>query len=417
VAIGLDIGTGGVRGCLIDGKGGVVDLAEDPIDRSGRHDPQRVIDAAFTVLAELSSGPAGGCAETIAVAGTSGSIVALDDSGSPIGPLSLYDDHPTPGARHRVLALGPAAFQRGASVDVVARCLDVSQRPGVSRLAFEADYVARALARRDLPTDLNNALKAGGDPVKRRWPDWLATLGLTDRVLPALVEPGQRLCAIDEGLSAKLGFSSPPAIAAGTTDGCAAALAAGLSEFGDAVTSLGTTLVLKVLSDRPVFSAEHGIYSHRMRGSWLAGGASRAGGAILRHVFGDAALETLADHPIADAPSSLSYVPLLSSGERFPVADPHLQPVLDPRPPSDNAYFLAIIDALVRWEQRGYDALTARGAPRVRRLSAVGGGTRNMAWMRTRRRDMGFARFQAQSQMTACGAARLAQSAAAPAKT
>lgn len=417
MAIGLDIGTGGVRGCLIDGKAGIVDFAENPIDRSSRRDPQRVIDAAFAVLAELSSGPAGGCAETIAVAGTSGSIVGLDDAGSPIGPISLYDDPPSPSARHRVLALGPAAVRRGASVDVVARCLDVSQRPGVTRIAFEADYVARALARRDLPTDLNNALKAGGDPVKQRWPDWVSELGLTDRVLPALVEPGQRLCAIDAGLSRKLGFSSPPVIAGGTTDGCAAALAAGLREIGDAVTSLGTTLVLKVLSDRPVFSAEHGIYSHRICGSWLVGGASRAGGAILRHVFGDAALETLADQPIADAPSSLRYVPLLSSGERFPVVDPYLQPVLDPRPASNGAYFLAIIDALVRWEQQGYDALTARGAPRVRRLSAVGGGTRNRAWMRTRRRDMGFAQVQAQSRMTAYGAARLAQTAAAPVKT
>ncbi len=66
----------------------------------------------------------------------------------------------------------------------------------------------------------------------------------------------------------------------GTTDSNAATLAAGASEIGDAVTSLGSTLVLKILSDRPVNAPQYGVYSHRLGDHWLVGGASNSGGAV-----------------------------------------------------------------------------------------------------------------------------------------
>ena len=50
-------------------------------------------------------------------------------------------------------------------------------------------------------------------------------------------------------MAAQLGLPADTAIVAGTTDGCAAFLASGASEPGDGVTSLGTTLTLKLLSD------------------------------------------------------------------------------------------------------------------------------------------------------------------------
>ena len=44
----------------------------------------------------------------------------------------------------------------------------------------------------------------------------------------------------------------------------AAVLATGANQIGDAVTSLGSTLVLKIISDKPVFAPESGIYSHHL---------------------------------------------------------------------------------------------------------------------------------------------------------
>ena len=71
--------------------------------------------------------------------------------------------------------------------------------------------------------------------------------------------------------SAELGLAADVAIVAGTTDGCAAFLAAGAETCGHAVTSLGTTLVLKVLSNRAIFAPKFGVYSHRIGNAWLVG--------------------------------------------------------------------------------------------------------------------------------------------------
>ena len=56
---------------------------------------------------------------------------------------------------------------------------------------------------------------------------------------------------------------------AGTTDSIAAFLASGASKAGQAVTSLGSTLAIKMLSTTPVEDNKRGIYSHRLGSQWL----------------------------------------------------------------------------------------------------------------------------------------------------
>lgn len=412
VFIGLDLGTGGVRGCAIDGREKPRGTAEAKVQGTARREPGTLLDAAKRVLARLAEQTGGQC-HALCVAGTSGSLLGLDRQGAPVGRISLYCDRPPEVDRHHVLAASLPAVSRGASPDVIARMMRVVGEPEVSTIGFEAPFVASALAGRRLPVDLNNALKAGCEPISEAWPTFPPNLGIPSDRLPPLVQPGSRHGEMSESAAGKLGFTTLPEIIAGTTDGCASALAAGLERTGDAVTSLGSTLTLKILSDRPVHSAAHGIYSHRILGRWLAGGASNAGGAILGRLFPSTELERYSRLGIADAPAATRFVPLDCSGERFPVADPYLLPRLVPRPPDDEGFFLAILDSLVRWERRGYTALKAAGAPDVHRLTAIGGGTLNGAWMETRRRDLAFDVFKPLSTSPAFGAARLARIGAA----
>lgn len=408
IYIGLDIGTGGVRGCAIDGREQLFATAKAEIAGDLRRDPGAVVAAAREVLSQLAQRTKGQC-HALSVAGTSGSLLGLDQRGAPVGNLSLYNDRPLEADRHCVLAASLPALSHGASPDVIARLMRVAADPKVSTIGFEAPFVASSLAGRFLAVDLNNALKAGCDPTSQMWPEFPEYLGISPECLPLVVEPGRRQGPMAEAVARELGFAEMPDIIAGTTDGCASALAAGLENTGDAVTSLGTTLTLKVLSDRPVHSAAHGIYSHRILGRWLAGGASNAGGAVLSRLFSLSEIETYSCLPVSDAPSATRYVPLVCSGERFPVVDPYLAPRLSPRPADDASYFLAILDGLTRWERRGYTALQASGGPRVRRLTAIGGGTRNGAWMDTRRRDLACDFFEPLSASPAFGAARLAR--------
>jgi sugar (pentulose or hexulose) kinase len=53
-------------------------------------------------------------------------------------------------------------------------------------------------------------------------------------------------------------------VCAGTTDSIAAFVAAGVSQPGEAVTSLGSTLAVKLLSQQRVDDAAYGVYSHKL---------------------------------------------------------------------------------------------------------------------------------------------------------
>lgn len=92
------------------------------------------------------------------------------------------------------------------------------------------------------------------------------------------------------------------------------------------VTSLGSTLAVKLLSTSRIDDARYGVYSHRLDDKWLVGGASNTGGAVLRQIFTDEQLEHLSEQIDPMKTSPLDYYPLPTVGERFPVADPNMAP-------------------------------------------------------------------------------------------
>jgi sugar (pentulose or hexulose) kinase len=182
-----------------------------------------------------------------------------------------------------------------------------------------------------------------------------------------------------------------------------------VNRSGEAVTSLGSTLVLKLLSDTRVESSEHGVYSHWFGSRWLAGGASNAGGAVLRQFFDDRTLATLSARIDPTIASPLDFLPLPKPGERFPLNDPALAPRLTPRPPDDAEFLHGLLEGLARIEARGYGLLAELGAAPLRRVETAGGGASNPAWIRIRARLLGVPVTRAAHTEAAYGAARLAR--------
>jgi hypothetical protein len=205
------------------------------------------------------------------------------------------------------------------------------------------------------------------------------------------------------------GLSDDITIVTGTTDSNAAFLASGAERTGDAVTSLGSTLVLKILSDKPVFAADYGVYSHRLGERWLVSGASNSGGAVCRAFFTDEEIARLTQEMTPDRPSGLDYYPLLRPGERFPVNDSTLRPRLRPRPTEDSRFFQAILEGISRIEHRGYQLLQRLGAPAPRKVISIGGGAANEPWRRIRQAILGVPVVRAVHQEAAYGAALLAR--------
>ena len=253
----------------------------------------------------------------------------------------------------------------------------------------QADWIAAKLAGRGGRSDENNVLKLGYDLIAGAWPGWFREAGVRPELLPRVLPVGQTISSVGSLAVKRFGFHPDTRVVAGTTDSNAAFLASGAGETGEGATSLGTTLAIKLVSDQPVNSPAHGVYSHRLFGRWMAGGASNSGGGALLSYFDRAELEQLQPRLRPDVDTGLDYYPLPGRGERFPVADPEFEPRVSPRP-GDNAVFLqGLLEGMARIERQAYDALESLGAPPVRSIRTTGGGAQNVAWTRIRRRILG----------------------------
>jgi sugar (pentulose or hexulose) kinase len=409
-ALGIDIGTSGVRAAIIDPGGELVTmvstrfaaLGEDPLMPASW---RRTLEATLERLRLESDFSR---IRALAVDGTSGTMLAIDADGNPIGPARQYDE-PCDDADilARIAAQAPPESAALGRTSALARVLMMQNRPGVRRVIHQADWLAGYLSGRYDQTDENNALKTGYDPVTRRWPDWISRTGADVAKLPIAFEPGTPLSKITM-TAQKLGLPSTTIVCAGTTDGCASFLATGASEIGDGVTALGSTLVIKLLSDNPINAPAYGIYSHRLGPRWLVGGASNTGGKVIQSLFAEADFDALSAALEPDAPTDLHFYPLTHPGERFPINDPQLLPRLAPRPAESARFFQAVLEGIAEIEALAYRRLNDLGAPTLRSVRSIGGGAGNHAWSRIRQRLID-APFRPTLSPEACvGTARLA---------
>lgn len=227
-----------------------------------------------------------------------------------------------------------------------------------------------------------------------------------------MVKPATILGCLTKSLTRRLRLPRAPLIAAGTTDSIAALLALGPLAPGTGVTSLGSTLVLKIVSPQPIAAPEFGIYSHKLDHVWLAGGASNSGGAVLAHYFDTPTLSRLSAAIAVDTPTHLHYYPLIRPGERFPINDPLLAPRVTPRPADDHLFLQGLLEGLADIEARGYALLADHGGPRIKAVITTGGGAHNEAWRAIRERVLSVPVKNITAQPAAFGAARLARQAA-----
>ena len=153
---------------------------------------------------------------------------------------------------------------------------------------------------------------------------------------------------------------------AGTTDGCASFLATGASQAGEAVTALGSTLVIKILSDRPISAPAYGVYSHRLGDRWLAGGASNTGGKVIEHLFPGADLDALSAALKPDEPTGLHFYPLDAPGRALSHQRPAASAAVStPRPGDEATFFQAVLEGIAEIEALAYRA-PARNLARQR---------------------------------------------------
>lgn len=418
LALGIDIGTSGVRSAVVDSGGAVLSQARQV------HLPQSPdsIDATkWWIAVELclqkqvaelkSAGIDPGAVTDIAVDGTSGSMVLTDSDLFPVTQALMYNSAGFDAEAEVIASFAPPAHICRGSNSALARALKLQSEDRAGHAAYllhQADFVTAKLIGAGGHSDHNNTLKLGFDPETGEWPDWLPATGLRVELLPEAHPAGALVASIEPDLARSLGLSEDCAVHAGTTDSIAAFLACAPLEEGVAVTSLGTTLVVKIVSRKRIDDPEIGLYSHRLGDYWLVGGASNSGGGVLATFFSPAQLDDLSTSIDPDHPSGLDYYPLARPGERFPTNDPVLAPRLSPRPADDACFLQGMLEGMSEIERQCYAAIHDRGGPMPGSIITAGGGSKNKAWTAIRKRMINRPIANALDPEAAVGSARLA---------
>lgn len=335
----------------------------------------------------------------IAINGTSSTVLLCDAKGTPVTTPLLYNDASGAAELENLSKFfAQAALVNAPGKDTVLsatssliKLLWWKQQPVFSQaryLMHQADWLGFLLHGRLGISDYHNSLKLGYDVQQLCYPKWMEELGILP-LLPEVVSPGRAIAPVLPAIATQLGLSTSCLVCTGTTDSIAAFLASGASSPGEAVTSLGSTLVLKLLSTTPVENGQYGIYSHRLGDLWLVGGASNTGGAVLQQFFTPLELEQLSTQICIEQASDLDYYPLTQPGERFPINDPQLSPRLEPRPQDNVGFLHGLLESMARIEARGYQLLQTLGASPLSHVYTAGGGAKNATWTAIRARQLG----------------------------
>ena len=408
--LGIDFGTSGARGIVIDREQQIVATADHIFDTQTENNLSFCWQQALYSLLEQVPLLIRKNLKAIAINGTSSTVLLCDNKGSLIGQPLLYSNSQGKFLLNKVKEIAPANHVVISATSSLVKLFWYQQQPFFERAKYflhQADWLSFLLHGKLGVSDYHNALKLGYDVENLCYPDWLQKLSCSD-LFPQVLAPGTVIKEVTKQISDRFSLKKNCLVCTGTTDSIAAFLASGATKPGEAVTSLGSTMVLKLLSETKVENSQYGIYSHRLGNLWLTGGASNTGGAVLKHFFSDRQLRDLSSQINPNLTNNLEYYPLLQPGERFPINNPNLAPQLSPRPNNDLEFLHGLLSSMARIEGLGYSKLQQLGANKLIRVYSAGGGAKNSVWQQIRHQHLQVPVITAKNTEAAYGTALLA---------
>lgn len=408
--LGIDFGTSGARAIVIDEQKSIVVVKESSftnkvLDKLAQTWQDTLYSLIFQIPIAIRKQ-----LKAIAINGTSSTVLLCDPAGQPITTPILYYDSRGKEVLESIKTIAPDDHVVTSATSSLAKLFWWQHKSYFSQASYllhQADWLAWLLHGKLGISDYHNALKLGYDVENLCYPDWLQNLPFSN-LYPQVLSPGAPVGEVTPENCHRFNLSTDCIVRIGTTDSIAAFLASGASNPGEAVTSLGSTLVLKLLSQIKVTASNYGIYSHRIGELWLTGGASNTGGAVLKHFFNNEQLEHLSGQIDPLVVSPLEYYPLLQTGDRFPINNPNLAPQLEPRPDNQTEFLHGLLESMSRIEALGYQKLQDLGANQLTHVYTAGGGARNAIWRKIRQRYLEVPVRVANNTEAAYGTALLA---------
>ncbi|MFV2059651.1 MAG: FGGY-family carbohydrate kinase [Gammaproteobacteria bacterium] len=420
--LGIDFGTTGCRAIVINSSKQIVAnakvlypasaIANNPKNpKHHEQDPQLWWNSFKELISQLERITDLRVIKRLSLDATSGTILLADQNGQPMSPALMYNDARAESEATEIRQLEPANAALHSSSSGIAKMLWLKrhyQPVTTTQYLHQADWIIGQLSGNYSITDYNNALKSGIDLETKQWPSWIEQLDIKRHQLANITAPGTTVGLIKKTLATELGFSSQLEIRTGCTDSTAAVIATGATNIGDAVSSLGSTLVVKIISDKALFNSEFGIYSQPFKGNFLVGGGSNSGGVVLKHFFTIAQMQQMSNKIDLSTTTGVNYYPLLHDGERFPFNDANYPARLSPRPEDDIEFFKGLLEGITEIEHLCYQRLQEMGCPEVKQIFSMGGGSHNPVWTQMRQARLNIPIITPDNSEAAYGAALIA---------
>ncbi len=375
---GLDFGTSGARISIINLQKKLVYSNSVPYSSSFKN-PNSWINSCENLLINLPIEVKINL-NKLAISGTSGTLIPSNLQGEPIGEAIPYDQACT---EHNILleSLASGEDHLQTPYSSLAKALKMIDKYGTNiLLRHQSDWITGWFLKDWTHGEEGNNLKLGWDLEKESWPkSYLNTSW--QKCLPQIVKSGKIIGQVNFDLADRFNLNKKLMLITGTTDSNASVIAAGLGKE-DGLTVLGTTIVVKKIIDKPM--KKQGITNHRLNDHWICGGASNAGCGILSQLFSDSEIKELSRQINPSKNTSLNLLPLNSKGERFPVNNANLEPILYPRPVSDSLYLHALFEGLAKIELKGWEKLGELTGSLPKKIITIGGGSKNPQWRKIR---------------------------------
>ncbi|WP_226577418.1 xylulokinase [Acuticoccus sediminis] len=432
--LGLDLGTSGLKGVVIDDAQTVVAEAVAPLSVSRPHpgwseqDPAHWIAAAEEVLTRLGAATSLSAVRGIGLSGQMHGATLLAADHEPLRPAILWNDTRSSA---EASALDTIPMFRSISGNIVFPGFTAPKLVWVK--ANEPDVFGKT-ALVLLPKDMlrlwltgeavSEPSDAAGtswlDTGERTWsPELLGACDMTVAQMPRLVEGSEVSGTLRDRIATRFGFSSGVVVAGGAGDNAGAAVGMGVVEEGQAFLSLGTSGVLFAPSPgyNPAPETSVHTFCHALPGLWHQMGVILAASDALSwhgQLLGADPVALAADIGPLKAPSQTIFLPYLG-GERTPHNDARIRGAFVGLGHETDrvAATRAVMEGVAFAVADCRDALEAAGT-RVERAIAVGGGSRSRAWLEIMATALGIPIDVpgAGDYGAAFGAARLGQMAA-----
>ncbi|MGN7961299.1 xylulokinase [Brucella sp. 22210] len=399
--IGLDLGTSGLKGILIDDGQQILAEARAPLTVSRPHDgwseqePDTWLSAARLVLETLAHQRGLSSVRGIGLSGHMHGATFLDASEQVLRPCILWNDVRAADQAARLDAIPTFRATSGnivfpgftAPKAVWLRENEPETFAKVRKILLPKDYLRLWLTGEHVSEMSDAAGTSWFDCARRDWSDELLSLtGLDRSMMPALVEGSAISGRVRPELVAEFGLSPDVVVAGGAGDNAASAVGVGVVNAGQAFVSLGTSGVLFAATDgyRPNAASAVHSFCHALPQTWHQMGVILAATDALNwfaQLVGKNAEDLTANLGALEAPGRTLFLPYLG-GERTPLNDAHIRGAfLGLEHATDQvAATRAVLEGIAFALADCRDALASTGTE-LSSLVAVGGGARSHYWL------------------------------------